>query len=230
MRRSVTPIPVGTLKRAARGSRRRALRGYHTARFILGGVERVVGVNTSPAVKLADLGIADVSREDYEPSGWLDLRRILRPREVRPGEVFLDLGSGKGRILLEAARYPFRRVIGVELSPELNAIARANIEAHANRLRCREIELVTCDVVDYQVPDDVTVAYVYNAFGAAVFEAALARLIESLDRRPRRLRLIYRNALEHDAVMRTGRFRELRVAPGLRPSLSIRMYGAGPGV
>src|SRR5580698_4756503 len=40
---------------------------------------------------------------------------------------FVDLGSGKGRALLLASDYPFREIIGVELSPELDRIARANI-------------------------------------------------------------------------------------------------------
>ncbi len=40
---------------------------------------------------------------------------------------FVDVGSGKGRALLLASDYPFRKIIGVELSPELDRIARANI-------------------------------------------------------------------------------------------------------
>src|SRR3984957_17090364 len=44
---------------------------------------------------------------------------------------FVDLGSGKGRALLLASDYPFREIIGVELSPELDQIARANIAHYA---------------------------------------------------------------------------------------------------
>ena len=40
---------------------------------------------------------------------------------------FVDVGSGKGRALLLASDYPFREIIGVELSPELDRVARANI-------------------------------------------------------------------------------------------------------
>src|SRR5271170_4175507 len=40
---------------------------------------------------------------------------------------FVDLGSGKGRALLLASDYPFSEIIGVELSPELDLIARSNI-------------------------------------------------------------------------------------------------------
>src|ERR1700733_6367017 len=40
---------------------------------------------------------------------------------------FVDVGSGKGRALLLAMDYPFREILGVELSPELDRIARANV-------------------------------------------------------------------------------------------------------
>ena len=38
--------------------------------------------------------------------------------------VFIDLGSGKGRTLLMASDYPFRRIVGVELLPALHRAAQ----------------------------------------------------------------------------------------------------------
>ena len=43
--------------------------------------------------------------------------------------TFIDLGSGKGRAVLLASLYPFRRLIGVEFSPELTEVARLNVQA-----------------------------------------------------------------------------------------------------
>lgn len=188
------------------------------------------GTETSHEVNLASLGLADPHRVRYEPSGWLDLRRALRPGEVSRHDTFVDLGSGKGRVVLQAARYPFGRVIGVELSSELNEVAARNVAASRDRQRCTSIELVTCDVAKFRIPDDVTVAYIYNAFRGPVFAAVIDALIASADRAPRRIRLIYRTALEHDRVMETGRFRLTRVARGLRPGrswsrkMAIRVY------
>ncbi len=76
---------------------------------------------------------------------------------------------------------------------------------------------MTADVLDFDVPDDLTVAYVYNPFSGAIFEGLLQKLIESVDRAPRRLRLIYRTPLEHERVMATRRFRVERSARGFRP-------------
>lgn len=211
-------------------------RGYLATRLALGSViERRMGIETSGYADLGGLGIDAPGRKRYEPSKWLDLRRILRDRDVHGDDVFLDIGSGKGRVVLQAARYGFRRVIGVELSPELNAIATANVEARRDSLRCQDVEFVTADVAEYAIPDDVTVIYHYNSIGGDVFAALVDHLIESLDRAPRTLRFIYNTALEEETLLRTGRFRMVRAARGLRPGrawsrkMSIRMYSTALG-
>jgi hypothetical protein len=189
----------------------------HVSGALVDGPRRI---ETASVVHLEDLGLGSAERVRYDPSGWRDLRRVLAPEEVGPDDVFIDVGAGKGRVLLVAAgHYRFRRVIGVELAESLAAIARANVEASRPRLRCRDVEVVTADIVDYDVPDDATVAYLYNPFRGAVFDALVAKLVASVDRRPRRLRLIYRTPLEHDRLVATGRFRLERTVGGGRGAL-----------
>jgi SAM-dependent methyltransferase len=53
----------------------------------------------------------------------------LRLAALRPGERFLDLGCGDGRVLLRAAEDFGAEVIGVELDPDLAATARFVLEA-----------------------------------------------------------------------------------------------------
>ena len=193
-------------------------------------IDRPARIDTAGNVRLEELGLAGEGRTHYEPSGWLDLRRVLRRQDVSDQDVFLDLGSGKGRVLLAAARYPFRRVIGVELSAELNAIAERNVDSDRGRHRCGEVELVTADVLDYEIPDDVTFVYAYNPFMGDLFAAVIEKLLASVDRRPRKLQLIYKTALEEPRLLATGRFRRVKVARGLRPGrawsqkMAIRMY------
>ena len=38
--------------------------------------------------------------------------------------TFIDIGSGKGRALLMASQYPFQRILGIELLPELHRVAK----------------------------------------------------------------------------------------------------------
>lgn len=173
-------------------------------------------IDTGGIVELEDLGVAGAGREGYQGSGWLDLRRMLRPGEVGPNDVFLDLGSGKGRVVLLAARYPFARVIGVEISGALNALARRNLAEGRHRRRCGSVEMITADMLHYEIPDDVTVVYLYNSVRGATFDAVIVSLIASVDRRPRTVRLIYLNPQEHERLLATGRFRLERTAGRLR--------------
>lgn len=180
--------------------------------------DRRRGTRTSGEVALETLGLAAAGRVQYIPSGWLVLPRILKTGDVGPHDVFLDYGSGKGRAVLQAARrYPFKRVIGVELSDELNQIARANLERERARLRCQDVELITADAVDYIPPPDVTVAFFYNPFTGALFDRVIARLLDSIDHNPRPVRIILVYPECHDRLMATGRVELIRRRRGWRP-------------
>src|SRR6185503_12151373 len=80
-------------------------------------------------------------RKGYAPSAWHVLPRALRYIGVSDHDTFIDFGCGKGRVVHQAARWPFRRVIGVEVSPELAEIARAGLAARRHRHRSRDVEI-----------------------------------------------------------------------------------------
>jgi 16S rRNA G966 N2-methylase RsmD len=172
--------------------------------------EKRYGVRTSGKVLLEDLGVGSENRVYYAPANWRTLRRSLRRDEVDDSDVFLDLGSGMGRMVLEAACYPFKRVIGVELAGELHEIARDNLANTRLRLRCKNIELIQSDALDYKIPHDVTVVFMNNPFRGPVFAAVMKKLIASVDEHPRPLKLVYGNPVEEPALLETGRFRLIR--------------------
>lgn len=192
--------------------------------------ERRLGVRTSGVIELDELGIADDGRVKYGPVGWLTLRRILPPSTVTADDVFIDIGAGMGRAVLLAAAYPFRRVIGVELSTQLVDIAQDNVDRTRNRLRCKDVVFVNADAVDYEIPDDVTVVFMNNPLRGANFAVVVENVLRSYDRRPRTLRIVYANPIEERALLSTGRFQMIRQTHGFRPgrewsrSNSCRMY------
>jgi SAM-dependent methyltransferase len=199
---------------------RALVRGFN--RHVL---DRALNVETATPVALAQFGLDASDRVHYEAGGWLDLPRVLHPGEITPEDVFLDLGSGKGRIVLQATQYRFARVIGVEISEDLTLIARRNVASCRLSTRCGAVELVHSDALDYTIPDDVSVVYLFNPFRGATFAGVLRRLEESVDRHPRTLRVIYRNAHHHDDLVGRG-FRLERTSPGLRPSRAWRQRTA----
>lgn len=172
--------------------------------------ERRYRVRTAELIELDELGIAGHDRGYYVAAGWRTLRQTLPRKVITARDVFVDFGSGMGRMVLEAARYPFGRVIGVELSEELVDIARDNVRRTRQRLRCRDIETVHADVLDFQIPDDVSVVFFNNPFQGIVFATVVERLIGTIDRNPRRVVIIYYNPVEEEYLLETGRCRRLR--------------------
>ncbi|MDX6662735.1 MAG: hypothetical protein QOG09_837 [Solirubrobacterales bacterium] len=187
------------------------------------------GLDTVEPASIEDLGLGE-HMHPYKASGRFFLRRALRAYEIGPADVFVDLGSGKGRIVCLAARYPFARVIGVELSGELSRIAQHNLETRRQRLACQRVELVTADLTAYEIPDDATFLYMFNPVDGPLFSAMLANIIASLDRRPRALRLIYVAPAEAAQIEASGRFRLVRASRGIRLDLppSLLVYEALP--
>ncbi|MGH8645855.1 MAG: hypothetical protein ACREX4_15895 [Gammaproteobacteria bacterium] len=102
-------------------------------------------VDTSRRIELSDLDIDSPNRTFgvyYEPTPIKTLRRICAhlPRDPRDF-VFVDFGSGKGRVLLIASEYNFKRVIGVEFAKDLHRIAQRNVQTYQSRSqRCFDVE------------------------------------------------------------------------------------------
>jgi Methyltransferase domain len=203
----------------------RALTGWVATRFLEPGA-----FSTSGPAELEQFGVAEKGRIRYEPSGWFYLRRALRGTKITRDDVFLDYGSGKGRIVYQAARYPFRRVIGVEIAEDMNRMARANIDRVRDRLTCQDVELITADATEYELPDDVTYAYIYNSVEPDLLRRVLERIVASLDRAPRRLTLLWVSPKHADqtgenVIRETGRFGLVSKRKGLRRDIGMGRIG-----
>jgi SAM-dependent methyltransferase len=122
--------------------------------------------------------------------------------------TFIDMGSGKGRVLFVAAEYPFRKVIGVEFSNALHDDAVANLRRYKHpKRRCADIEPVHVDARDFEFPDDNLVIYLFNPFGPEVMERMLANLERSLETHPRHAIVVmlwpdHSDVVERMAIMR----------------------------
>lgn len=119
------------------------------------------------------------------------------------GSTFVDLGSGKGRALVLAARYPFAAIVGVEFAGELHAAAVANVAALPASDRAR-IRLVHEDATRFAFPDGPLVVFLYNPFEAAVCRAVAERLRADLRARPRPVRVVYLTPQHREAWTGAG--------------------------
>ena len=87
-------------------------------------------VNTHKDSYLKDLKFNSINKKeacDYETLAIFSIKKILNNIEIDKKDIFVEVGCGKGRVLLIASRYNFNKIIGIEFSPELVDIARSNV-------------------------------------------------------------------------------------------------------
>ena len=124
----------------------------------------------------------------YGPVRVANARAALRDLPIKDlsGYRFIDMGSGKGRMLFVAAEFPFRGVVGVEFSKTLHEEALANLARYRHSSQhCRTIESVHANAMEYEFPEENLVVYMFNSFGPEVLGRMLKNLEHSLERKPR---------------------------------------------
>jgi hypothetical protein len=129
----------------------------------------------------------------YEPTRVMPLRKLFPVlRKLMPAEsVLVDLGSGKGRVLLLASQWGFRELRGIEFAQELCEIARKNIAHYRERTGVRAgFEIIHGDVTTYAIRPEENVFFMFNPFDEVIFAKVLANLSASLNAHPRKILLV----------------------------------------
>ena len=140
-------------------------------------LERHYGIRTEGIIPMSDLGIDSPESGEYMPTDYADFGRIMRALKLEPSDhVFVDFGAGMGRVMVLAATLPFRRVLGVEHSPELAEIAARNIERSRPRLKCQALEITTVDAARYQLPCESSVLFFNNPFHGQALKTVLGNI------------------------------------------------------
>jgi SAM-dependent methyltransferase len=162
--------------------------------------DREYGVETDGDLEgwtyLSDLEIPSsnwIHGNHYSPIEPVRFRAILKSLELKFEDfVFVDFGSGKGRALLLASEFPFKKIVGVEFSPQLHAVAQANLAKRRGLQRkCDAAESVCCDFLEFPLPSEPSVLFFFNPCNATVLKKTLAKISQSLQANPRELYVVY---------------------------------------
>jgi SAM-dependent methyltransferase len=221
---------LGTLRHAAKrlvpGFRQRAARRVEervrTREETTREFDEAHGVETGGYVRPADLKMDAEARRHanaYEPILPHEFHAMMRAAgPVAAGRTFVDVGCGKGRALLLAAKYPFARIVGVELAEDLAQRARENADAfRRDAPTSPEIRVVAGDATELEFPAGPLVVFLFNPFDEALMEKLVANLASSMERQARPVTVVYANA-RHAALFDRIRFPR-RVVRG-RPTVA----------
>jgi len=155
---------------------------------------------TSAAVGWRDR-LLGLFHSPYQPTETALFHEMIAAFSARSGFefrdfTFLDLGSGKGRTLLMASDYPFRRIMGVELLASLNQAAQNNLRKYQSESqKCFVIESICSDATQFPFPDELTVLFLFDPFPESGLRRVIGNLERSLREHPRKLYVLYHNPI-----------------------------------
>jgi SAM-dependent methyltransferase len=152
----------------------------------------------------------------YQPTEPASFREMLAGLVLASPKIdlreftFLDIGSGKGRVLLMAADYPFRRILGIELLPELHRVARENIGKYkSDSQQCFAIDCLLGDAGEFAFPPEPAVVYLFNPLPESGLARVISNLEQSLREQPGPVFVLYHNPLLEHVLTRSAAFHKI---------------------
>jgi len=210
---------------------RRTYGVFGTLRRLTAGAVEIVR-DSLPTRRRARFGDLDFDWEQRVDTTWSNVGLSTRVREVFAGRgyqptdphifremmgqvaadlhgyTFIDLGSGKGRALLLAREYPFARIVGMELLPELHEVARQNIAKFPAAERAR-FDMQCGDAREFRFPPGPIFLYLFDPFPAPILAEVVANLERSIDENPRPVLIGYQNPVSEAVIAASLRFQKL---------------------
>ena len=124
--------------------------------------------------------------------------------------TFVDLGSGKGRTLLMASDYPFRKIVGVELLAALNQIAEENISKYkSDSQQSFDLQTFCADAGEFELPLDSYVLFLFNPFPESVLLRVRERIEAGVAVVPKSIYILYHNPLLEHVLLNSSRLEKI---------------------
>lgn len=127
---------------------------------------------------------------DYMPSYKKSVSnplKFIQNSEVKLEEYsFIDIGCGKGKVLLIASKYNFKNLIGYEINEKIFSILNKNI----NSLQIKNLMIIN-ESIDVEKIQNKSIVYFYNPFSENMTNSFFEKL--STNKNLKNLIIIYVN-------------------------------------
>jgi SAM-dependent methyltransferase len=170
------------------------------------------------------------SLRPYAQTPYFFLRRVFRELPIEPGRtVFVDIGSGLGRVLLFASQFPFQRLIGVECSADSCALARANLQRHYQSAgkTAPPWEIVHAYVERDVAPAGTTIFYLYDPFEIATLRTVAGHLADFASRQRQPVFVIWVGSVPKEQAFSGHGFRPVRTER-FGADIGLTVFAADP--
>lgn len=174
--------------------------------------EKKYNLNTVRLDDLNELTITGNTKqyaEIYQAASYYLLEHVFETlRQLAVPDGFVDLGCGKGRVLVVAAHYGFTRITGVDFAKELCDEARSNCKPLTFKFPAVSWLIIHSDAVDFKFEKNTHIIFLFNPFKETVMKQVIKNIRLSLKRYPRKIWVVYMNPQLKKLFLREG-FREV---------------------
>ncbi len=142
----------------------------------------------------------------YEASNQIFFNKLLDGTEWPfKRSTFVDFGCGKGAVLIYAYEFGFKKMIGVEFSPNLAQLATDNLQKFSVQKGGKvNFEIVNIDASQYVIPSEADCFYFFNPFDAFIMDKVFQNIVSSLETKPRKILIVYLNAVYKEVIEKYG--------------------------
>lgn len=166
------------------------------------------GSNTFTPVALKKLTIknGDIQKASpYEAVSFYMLEKLLEAfRKISSETSIIDLGSGKGRIMMVAAHFGFNHMTGIDFARELCSQAIVNMTKKEKQFPGIQWQVLNQNVEDYSIASYDSVFFMFNPFTKEVLEHFIKKLEASCEQFPRPIYFLYASPLYQQSLLDSG--------------------------
>jgi len=170
-----------------------------TIRFIISELvfDLKYQTNTSNIVELKNMTIKNKNVKygiEYCASNQIILNKafyFLNKNYDLEKSSLLDYGCGKGRVLIFAKQFKFKKIIGVEFAQEVYHIASQNI----SNLKLKNIEIFNQDATKFKIENGINIFYFYNPFIDVVMEKVIDNIEKYILNYKKKVIIVYVNPI-----------------------------------
>ena len=116
----------------------------------------------------------------------------------------VDYGSGKGRIMVVAAYYGFKKITGIDFSQSLCNEAEINIERIKSLFPSTDFQIICDDAVNYSIKNEDNVFFFFNPFDEVVMLQVVKNILASWRKNEKKIYIIYINPLHKEIFLSAG--------------------------